>query len=190
MKARLLAWSALLLCLLVVLSGCAVTSVPTAPAAEEMSEDMDDMSMWADVDPSGQTVTFWHQHSGSREEALQEIIAHFNDTNEYGITVEGSNQGGYGDIFSKMLNVIGTPDVPNLVVAYQNQSATYQLGDGLVDMNSLVSDPKWGLSEAEQADFFPGFYDADIFPSFDNARLGFPPNRSMEVLYYNIDWLD
>ena len=190
MKARLLVWSALLLCLLVVLSGCAVTPVPAAPAAsEDMAEDMDDMSMWADVDPSGQTVTFWYQHSGSREEALQEIIAHFNDTNEYGITVEGSNQGGYGDIFSKMLNVVGTEDVPNLVVAYQNQAATYQLGDGLVDMNSLVSDPKWGLSEEEQADFFPGFYGADIFPSFGNARLGFPPNRSMEVLYYNIDWL-
>ena len=73
-----------------------------------------------------------------------------------------------------MLNVIGTDDVPNLVVAYQNQSATYQLGDGLVDMNSLVSDPKWGLSEEEQSDFFSGFYNADIFPSFDNARLGFP----------------
>ena len=194
MKARLLAWSVLLLCLLVVLSGCAVTSVPAAPAAEEMSEDMsdqdmDDMSMWADVDPSGKTVTFWYQHSGSREEALQEIIADFNANNEYGITVEGSNQGGYGDIFSKMLNVVGTEDVPNLVVAYQNQSATYQLGDGLVDMNSLVSDPKWGLSEEEQADFFPGFYNADIFPSFGNARLGFPPNRSMEMLYYNIDWL-
>lgn len=190
MKARLLAWSALLLCLLVVLSGCAVTSVPAAPAtSDEMAEDMDEMSMWADVDPSGQTVTFWYQHSGSREEALQEIIAHFNDTNEYGITVEGSNQGRYGEIFSKMLNVIGTDDVPNLVVAYQNQAATYQLGDGLVDMNSLVSDPKWGLSEEEQADFFPGFYGADIFPSFGNARLGFPPNRSMEVLYYNIDWL-
>ncbi len=190
MKARLLTWSALLLCLLVVLAGCAVTGVPAAPAAsEEMSEDMDDMSMWADVDPSGQTVTFWYQHSGSREEALQEIIAHFNDTNEYGITVEGSNQGGYGDIFSKMLNVVGTEDVPNLVVAYQNQAATYQLGDGLVDMNSLVSDPKWGLPEEEQADFFPGFYGADIFPSFGNARLGFPPNRSMEVLYFNMDWL-
>ena len=190
MKARLLVWSALLLCLLVVLSGCAVTSVPAAPAAsEDMAEDMDDTSMWANVDPSGQTVTFWYQHSGSREEALQEIIAHFNDTNEYGITVEGSNQGGYGDIFSKMLNVVGTEDVPNLVVAYQNQAATYQLGDGLVDMNSLVSDPTWGLSEEEQADFFPGFYGADIFPSFGNARLGFPPNRSMEVLYYNIDWL-
>ena len=39
------------------------------------------------------------------------------------------------------------------------------------------------------ADFFPGFINSDVFPSFGGARLGFPPNRSMEVLYYNADWL-
>ncbi len=76
-----------------------------------------------------------------------------------------------------------------MVVAYQNQAATYQLGDGLVDMNPLVDSPKWGLSAEDQADFFPGFWVQDVFPTFDNARLGFPPNRSMEMLYYNVDWL-
>ena len=45
MKARLLVWSALLLCLLVVLSGCAVTSVPAPAAAEEVSEDVSDEGM-------------------------------------------------------------------------------------------------------------------------------------------------
>jgi multiple sugar transport system substrate-binding protein len=46
-----------------------------------------------------------------------------------------------------------------------------------------------GLSEEDQADFFPGFFNADVFPTFGNQRLGFPPNRSMEVMYYNMDWL-
>jgi multiple sugar transport system substrate-binding protein len=45
------------------------------------------------------------------------------------------------------------------------------------------------MSAEEMADFFPGFINADIFPSFGNARLGFPPNRSMEMMYYNADWL-
>jgi len=45
------------------------------------------------------------------------------------------------------------------------------------------------MDEETQADFFPGFWTADIFPTFDNARLGIPPNRSMEVVYYNEDWL-
>jgi len=141
------------------------------------------------VDPSGQTITFWHQHTRERETALQEIIDTFNTTNEYGITVVAEYQGGYGDIFQKMLALLGTSDTPNLVVAYQNQAATYQLVDGMIDMRPLVDSATWGLSAEDKADFFPGFYSSDIFPSFGNARLAIAPNRSMEVLYYNAEWL-
>ncbi len=149
----------------------------------------DDATDYEDVDPSGATVVFWYQHSREREEAMQEIIQAFNETNEYGITVEGIYQGGYGDIFNQMLTVLGTTDAPNLVVAYQNQAATYQLTDGLIDMTPLVDSPTWGLSEEDKADFFPGFYNQDVFSTFGGARLGFPPNRSAEVMYVNTDWL-
>ena len=143
---------------------------------------------YADVDPTGQEITFWHQHTGARAEELDRIVANFNETNEWGITVVASNQGGYSDIFQKMnLGLTaGGEDLPNLVVAYGNQSASYQLVDGLVDMNPLVYSPTWGLSEEEIADFFPGFFNTDVI---NGERLGFPPNRSMEVLFYNADWM-
>jgi multiple sugar transport system substrate-binding protein len=146
---------------------------------------------YADVDPTGATVEFWHQHTGDREVALNDIVARFNETNPWGITVVASNQGGYGDIYNKMnLGLIGGgSELPQLVVAYQNQAATYALADGLADMNPMVDSAEWGLTADEQADFFPGFFNQDVFPTFDNARFGFPPNRSMEVMYYNIDWL-
>ncbi|QPC82877.1 extracellular solute-binding protein [Phototrophicus methaneseepsis] len=153
----------------------------------------DDVEMiYEDVDPTGATVEFWHQHSGEREEALNAIVEEFNATNEWGITVVPSNQGGYGDIFQKMnLGLVeGGDSLPELVVAYQNQAATYQLVDGLIDMRPLVESPTWGLTEEDKADFFPGFYTQDIFPTFGNERLGFPPNRSLEVMYYNISWLN
>ncbi|HRN17932.1 MAG TPA: extracellular solute-binding protein [Trueperaceae bacterium] len=144
---------------------------------------------WENVDPSGQTVTFWHQHTRDRETALEKIVQEFNDTNEWGITVDAEYQGGYNDIYKKMVSLLGTADTPNLVVAYQNQAATYELVDGLVDMSPLVNSPKWGISPEDQADFFPGFWNSDIFPTFDNKRLGLAPNRSMEMMYYNADWL-
>lgn len=175
--------------LLVVLSGCTVAPPAAEPAAPAEDAAMAEGGAWDGVDPAGQEVSFWYQHSGARAEQLEAIISEFNASNEWGITVVGSQQGGYGDIFNKMLAVIGTPDVPNLLVAYQNQAASYQLGEGLVDMRELVDSEVWGLSDEEKADFFPGFYSADVFPSFNNARLGFPPNRSMEILYYNSDWL-
>lgn len=142
------------------------------------------------VDPSDQTITFWHQHTRGRQESLNEIVANFNATNPYGITVVAENQGNYPDIFNKMINLIGTSDLPNLVVAYQNQAATYQLAEGLIDMTPLVDSEKWGLSEEDRADFFASYLAQDLFPTFAGARLGFPPNRSLEVMYYNIDWLN
>lgn len=177
---------------------------------------------YAEVNPSGAFVEFWHQHTAGRARTLDAIVAVFNDPevdysfytpddndpidilemveslrtvaaayNLYGIVVEASNQGGYGDIFQKMnLGLVaGGEDLPQLVVAYGNQAATYQLVNGLVDMNLLVESPTWGLTEEEVADFFPAFFESDIFSVFDYQRLGFPPNRSMEVMYYNADWL-
>lgn len=167
----------------------AATEAPTEAAATEAPTEAAPVDEWEAVDPTGVQIVFWHNHTKAREEALKAIVDEFNATNPYKITVTAEYGGSYGDIFNKMLPILNTPDVPDLVVAYQNQAATYQLSGALVDMNSLVASPKYGLTAEEQADFFPGFFAQDIFPNFDNARLGFPPNRSMEVLYYNIDWL-
>lgn len=145
---------------------------------------------YENVDPSGQTVVFWHQHSGSRQAYLSELVAQFNAENPYGITVIEENQGSYDDIFNKMIVVLGTSDVPNLVVAYQNQAATYAVVDGVVDIWPLANSARWGLSADDLADFFEGFLQSDVNPTFDNALLGFPPNRSMEVMYFNQSWLE
>jgi basic membrane lipoprotein Med (substrate-binding protein (PBP1-ABC) superfamily) len=165
----------------------APTEKPAEPAPTEAPAEPE--GPYEAVDPSGQTVMFWHQHTGDREKQLQKIVEDFNASNELGITVVAEYQGSYAEIYTKMLAVLNTTDAPQLVVAYQNNAATYQLGEGLVDMNAMVDSAKWGISEEEQNDFFPGFWRQDVFPTFGNARLGFPPNRSMEVVYYNIDWL-
>lgn len=165
------------------------TEPPAAQQTEAPAEPAAPVDEWADVDPSGQTVIFWHQHTRAREAELQAIVEEFNATNEYGITVLAEYQGSYADIFNKMLGVLNTPDAPGVVVAYQNQMATYQLGEGLVDLNSLFNSEKWGLTPEDQADFFQGFLAQDVFSIYDGARLGIAPNRSMEMLYYNIDWL-
>lgn len=186
---------------------------------------------YADVDPSGQTVTFWHNHTGGRARALDVIVRVFNDPNgdwgnpnnpdyyivpedrdpvdlnalavalkpaaarynTFGIKVEASNQGNYGEIFEKIRLAIGANEpLPSLTVAYQNQAATYQFdseGEALVDMNLLLNSPKWGMPAEEVEQFFPGIWGSDIFPTFGNARYGFPVQRSMEVMYFNVDWL-
>lgn len=156
-----------------------------AAGAEETSASAKEL---AGIDPTGATITYWFQHSGSREEALQEMITEFNETNEWDITVEGEYQGGYSDIYNKMITAISGNATPDLVVAYQNQAAGYQVADALVDLTPYVNDPTWGLGD-EYDDFFGGFINQDVNQQFGGQRLGFPPNRSVEVLYYNLTWL-
>jgi multiple sugar transport system substrate-binding protein len=145
----------------------------------------------AGVDPSGQTVVWWHNHSGSREEGLKALIAEWSGNNPCGIVVDAQNQGNYNAIRDKVNASIAAGESPAaLIVGYQNDQAFYQLNQGLVDLNIYLNDPTWGLSEAEQADFYASFFNQSVHPAFDNQRLGFPPNRSMEVLYYNQTWLE
>jgi multiple sugar transport system substrate-binding protein len=149
----------------------------------------------ADVTVEEFVATQTAEISEGQLETLTTIIESLRDVareyNPYGVIINPSNQGSYGDIFTKMTTGIaaGGTDLPQLVVAYQNQAATYQIDEALVDINAFVDSPTWGLSEEATADFFESFYNSDVFPTYDNARLGFPPNRSMEVMYYNIDWL-
>jgi len=144
----------------------------------------------AGVDPRGVEVVWWHQHGGSREEKLIPLVEQYNAENECGITVVPQNQGGYNDIRDKMNAGIATGELPGLVVGYQNDQAFYALGGGLTDMNAYIDDAYWGLSEDDKADFFTGFLAQGVHAAFDNQRLGFPPNRSMEMMYYNQTWLE
>lgn len=140
------------------------------------------------VDPTGAVVDWWHQHSGQRQEGLIPMVDEFNATNEWGITVNQEYAGGYGDIYNKMITAIAGGELPDLVVAYQNQASGYQVANALVDLTPYVEHPEWGIDDP--SDFFSGFYNQDVNMQFGGQRLGFPPNRSIEIMYYNKTWLE
>jgi len=141
----------------------------------------------SEVDPSGQTITYWHQHSRDREEGIAAMVERFNATNEWDITVNAEYAGSYNDIYNRMVTAIAGGQLPDLVVAYQNQSAAYEYAEALTDLTDYVNDPTWGVDDP--SDFFEGFFYQDVNTQFDGRRLGFPPNRSIELLYYNLTWL-
>ena len=138
------------------------------------------------VDPQGQEVVFWYQHQRAREQALLEMIDDFNRANPHHIRVRGEFAGSYGDIYNKMVVGLQGGIVADLVVAYQNQAREYLLADGIVDLNPYMTSPKWGLSQEAAADYVQAFLRQD---RLGGRQIALPPNRSIEVLYYNIDWL-
>ncbi len=200
MRTKTILVAGLLLITALVLAACApVPAGAPAPAATEAAAAEGEVAAgeaaaegaYAGVDPSGQTVVWWHNHSGSREENLLPLIEEYNQSNAYGITLEAQNQGSYDDIRDKVNASIAAGEAPAaLIVGYQNDQSFYQLNDTLVDLNTLIDDATWGLSAEDKADFYQAFLEQSVNPLFDNQRLGFPPNRSMEVIFYNQTWLE
>jgi multiple sugar transport system substrate-binding protein/sn-glycerol 3-phosphate transport system substrate-binding protein len=135
------------------------------------------------IDPRGQNVVWWHQQSGSKGDALTALIIEFNSSND------AQYQGSYYEIRDKMNASIATGELPALVVGYQNDEAFYALAGGLADITPYMTDSYWGLTTEEVADFNPVFLKQGIHAAFGNLRLGFPPNRSAEVIFYNLTWL-
>ena len=163
--------------LVVILWGCEGKETAEEPAQQTNVEALD---------PSEQEVTFWYQHTRERETALQELIADYNEENEHGIVVKGEYAGAYSDIYNKMVVGIQANALPSLVVAYQNQAMAYYRDGGIVDIAPYMDSPQWGLSRSEKSDFIQSFLKQDFI---GGAQVGFPPNRSLEVFYYNVDWL-
>ncbi len=158
---------------------------PEAPM-EAPEEEMDPVSK---LDPSGQEVLFWHVSTRKHEQVLMEIIEGFNNSNPYGIKVVPEYAGYYGDIYKKILAGIAAGETPDLAVAYANQVAEYANAGVIVPLDQFINSEKYGFTEEEKEDFMWNLLEGDRNPKFGNQLLSFAHSRSMQVMYYNVDWL-
>ena len=138
-------------------------------------------------DPSGQTITFWHVwYSEPVKSGMVALVDEFNDTNEWGITVEALDQGNYSDTEDLMNAAIQSGDLPNLVVAYGNALANWYSVDVIADLTPYVNDQDWGLTAEEKADFYEAAINSAV--TTDGKMFGFPISQSEEVIFYNHTW--
>jgi ABC-type glycerol-3-phosphate transport system substrate-binding protein len=140
-----------------------------------------------DVDPSGQTVVYWHQFSGAQLDTMTAIVTAFNETNEWGITVEAVAQGSYNDIRELMNAGIVSGELPNLVAGFANDAASYFRDSAAVDLNSYVNDATWGMTADQLADFntaMIGFNTLDFAP-FGGELIAWPHQSSAQVFVAN-----
>ena len=159
-----------------------------ATAAVPLEYDVEVYGDLENIDPGGQAVVYWHQHTGSREELLLSLVDEFNRTNEWGIVVQGEYQGDYDDLHEKI--IAGIPDnrLPSVAVAVPDRVAAYAAKGASIPLDPYIESERWGYTKEELKDFFPVALDAGYLPQFE-AHYGFPAYKSVEVMYYNEDWL-
>lgn len=137
----------------------------------------------ANVDPSGQTIAYWHQFSNAQAETMTAIIEQFNSTNEWGITVEATAQGSYNDIADLVNAGIVSGELPNLAAGYANNAASYARDGVVVDVAQYWNSPDWGLSADALGDFRTNLVEFNT--AADGQVLAFPHQFSAQVMVYN-----
>ncbi|MBW8010327.1 MAG: extracellular solute-binding protein [Chloroflexi bacterium] len=159
-------------------------SEETQAAASEVTESLDPEIT---VDPSGQTVAFWHVWgSGLKSEVLQSVVDEFNVSNEWGIIVESLYKGRYSDLESAMNEAIRTGEVPTSLVGYSNVLANWYMVDIVVNFNDFIYNPVYGLSDEELESMYDGTFNGAV--TTNGERAGWPISQSANVMFYNVTW--
>ena len=140
------------------------------------------------ADLNGVEVQLWHPWSGAAGEAFEALVADFNAENPYGVRLEARAHGTYNELYDQVRLAIPAGETPDLAVGYLYEILAWrEAGAPLVNLDRYVEDPSWGLSQAEQDDFLPVFWEHDMV---NQARLGFPAQRFAQLLYYNQSWAE
>jgi multiple sugar transport system substrate-binding protein len=143
----------------------------------------------SDVDPHGKLVIYWHALTGKDEDALLALIDDFNASNEWGIVVVGEYHGDLETIYEAVMDGIETGQTPNLVMTNPGLAAAYAGRGAAVPLTPYLTHREWGFTATEENDFYAGALAVDQLPQLDNQLFSFPTCRSLQVLYFNADWL-
>jgi ABC-type glycerol-3-phosphate transport system substrate-binding protein len=155
----------------------AAVAAPTSTSATEASVDI--------ASVRGTTVTVWHPWFGVEASLFESQAAEFNSANEWGITVLTVSQNNYTELFSSVTSSLAAPDKPTLVIGLPEHARFWNSQSGVADWTPYVTDPQWGWSADEQADFSSVFLTQD---EFDGKQIGLPAQRTARFLFYNRGW--
>lgn len=134
------------------------------------------------------TLELWHAQTNENGIALDKVVALFNDTNEYGITVNATCQGGYTDCHNKILSALAAGTAPNIGQAYNNNMMTYMPSGKLMDLTDYLTDD-FGITPEELALVVPSYLEENrAFP--DGKTYATSLGKSTEVMFYNKTFFD
>lgn len=124
------------------------------------------------------TIEYWHNHGGDLGVWIDDKIAEFNETNEYGITVIGTYQGGYGDILSKVKSSYGTDVSPNMAIVGAGGIEELAGTGAFADLAGYVERDNYDLENIpEGLRYYMQHYEGQV--------IEFPFLVSTTIIYYN-----
>lgn len=134
------------------------------------------------------TLELWHAQTKENGIALDKVVQLFNDTNEYGIKVNATCQGGYSDTHNKIVSALAAGTAPNIGQAYNNNMMTYMPSGKLMALDDYLNDG-FGITAEELKNVVPSYIEENkAFP--DGKTYATSLGKSTEVMFYNKTFMD
>jgi multiple sugar transport system substrate-binding protein len=130
------------------------------------------------------TITFDNaMASGANAKALDALIQAF-EKQYPNIVVKNVALTNYTQLDTKIEAQLAAHQPPSLAQMYNTAADAYMKAGALVPIQQFVDGPD-GFSQQDLADFYPAMLNTGRWP--DGKLWTFPFNKSVEVLYYNVD---
>jgi ABC-type glycerol-3-phosphate transport system substrate-binding protein len=181
------------LLLLILLAACqpaqpALTATPSEPTNTPRPASSPDAGTHLGIPKEalkGVTIQVWHPWFEVEADLFNSQVKEFNQTNEWGITVQATSQVNYTQLYDNVTASLPTANRPQLVIAFPEHALAWNANGYVIDLTPYVNDPQYGFTQAEAGDFTPVFWSQD---SIGGKRLGVPAERSARFLLYNASW--
>ena len=145
------------------------------------------------LDPTGANILYWHEWDGAQQVGIDEVIRLFEESNEFGITVEQISLGSTGPLLENVSTGIVSGELPNVTgAAFVNAAQGWFLEDVLVTLDPYIESERWGLTDDEMAIMNQQILDINrpAFAPFNGQMLAWPIGVSGNVLSVNLDMIE
>lgn len=133
----------------------------------------------------GVTVQVWTPWFGIESTLFDSFVKEFNQSNDWGITVQSTSQVNYAQLYDNATAAMPTADRPQLVIALPENALVWNADGFVTDLTAYVNDPQYGFTTQDVQDFPTVFWSQD---AIGGKRLGIPAERSTRLLLYNSSW--
>jgi ABC-type glycerol-3-phosphate transport system substrate-binding protein len=135
----------------------------------------------------GLVVEVWYPWYGAPASLFESQIQEFNEVNPWGIQVQGNGQDNYTELYARMGAALHGADRPDVIIGLPEYAVEWHQEGEALDLHPYVSDPVYGLSGAQIADFPSVFWEQD---QLGNVQLAMPAQRTARFLLYNQTWAE
>lgn len=140
-----------------------------------------------DPDLDGIEIDFWHIQATIYGDAITEMVAQFNDSNEWGIVVNEVYKGSYDELNQAIRAALAGGGAPDVAMAYENDTLEYVAAGEIVPLDPFIDHEQYGVSKEEMDGFVDGVLARQRVDAYEGQTLSWPHGNSSQGMYYNAD---